>query len=112
MDTPKKDLDNLEEIISMGDDWLRRFGIVAPFAHNTIILNLRVKYAKVKDLEYLIDTEGRKLELTMYFPRSYLFWLTLFNKKDDLMEDVISDMNEYLFQYEITVKLLPYKGGK
>lgn len=109
MDNSKKDIENLEQIISMGDDWLRRYGIVSPFAHNSIVLNLRMKYDFVKNLEYDLDPEERKLNLTLYLSRGRLFWMTLTRKRDALIDDVIIFLNDYLHQYDITVQLLPYK---
>ena len=111
MDSSKKDIENLEQVIAMGDEWLRRFGVVSPFAHNTIILNLRMKFPKIKNLEYLLDSEERKIELILHVPRGYLFWITLFGRSDRFIDEVMMFLGEYLHHYQITIKLTPYKGS-
>lgn len=69
MDSDEKDLENIEKIFAAGEGWLRKYGVVNPTMHNTIILNLRARFDPiVKNLEYFIDldNEKRKIDLTLY----------------------------------------------
>lgn len=98
----------LEKLFSAGDAWLMKYGIVTPVAHNNIILNIRVQCPKVLNVEYFLDNEARKIDLTLFVSR----WFLLFGRKKKLTKKVLDLLNQYLHGYEITVKLRRFKEEK
>lgn len=104
-----KNIDDLEQVFAAGDSWLRKYGIVTPIAHNSIVLNLYGAFPKVRYLEYFLpeDSSRRKVWVILYVP----FWKLLFTNREKMIDSVIDFLREYLFDYEINVELKRYKKG-
>lgn len=104
----KKELDDLTKIFAAGDAWLRKYGMVDnPIVHNNIVLNLYMNFPKVKYVEYFMNPKERSIEVVMH----YGFWYLLFHNKDELIDQVIDLLKEYLHNFDITVKLKRFKKG-
>jgi hypothetical protein len=109
----KKPSKELEEILSVGEAWLRQNGIITPIVHNSIVINLYVMFKDVKYLEYYMDIYSKKIDLTIYTS----FWVvfknllkTVFRSNKPLLSDEVTmALLEYLPDYNIKVKMRVYK---
>ena len=102
------EIKELHQVISAGEYWLRKHGMVSPLMHNNIVLNLRTKFSKIKQLEYFlpIDPNQRELKLVIYIS----LWTKIFSNVNKLIADVIATLEDYLSNYEITVEVKRFKG--
>lgn len=100
----RQDFTDLEQIFAAGDAWLLKYGVVTPLTHNNIILNIRVQFPKVKNVEYFLNQEERKIDMTLFVGK----WFLLLGRKKKLIRQVLSIINEYLYGYEIQIKLRRY----
>ena len=102
-----KDLKEFHQVISAGDAWLRQYGVVSPMMHNNIVLNLRAKFSKIKQLEYFLSTDPnqRALKVVIYIS----FWTKIFSNTNKLVEDIIATLEEYLHNYANTVEIRRFK---
>ena len=109
MEDDKKVVENLEQVFAAGDAWLRRYGIVSPIAHNSIVLNLYSAFPKARYIDYFLprDMTQRKVWVRLHVP----FWKLLFCNRDRLIDNVIDFLREYLHEYDIQVELKRYKRG-
>ena len=106
MKNEKNAIKDLDALLVQGDTWLLRHGIVTPQAHNGITLNIYIQFPKVKYLEYYLDPEDKKIDLTLYLP----FWTLLFTNKERLIDDIFVMLAEYLEDYENFFKKLVKKN--
>jgi len=100
----RQDFTDLEQIFAAGDAWLLKYGVVTPLTHNNIILNIRVQFPKVKNVEYFLNQEERKIDMTLFVGK----WFLLLGRKKKLIRQVLSIINEYLYGYDIQIKLRRY----
>lgn len=106
--TDEKDaVEELGQLFSAGDAWLRKHGMVTSIQHNSIVSNLYVNFPKVRYLEYFLPEDGtnRKVWVRLYVP----FWKLLFLNRERMVDDVIGFLREYLVDYDIKVELKRYK---
>lgn len=106
----KKDAEDLAKIITAGDAWLLKYGIVSPVTHNNIVANLYVNFPKVKFVEYFMPqvAEERWIRVVMHFPS----WYLVFKNKDKIIDQVVDLLTEYLHEYDVTVELKRYKKAQ
>lgn len=109
MEDDKKTVEHLDQLFAAGDAWLRKFGLVTAIAHNSIVANLYVNFPKIRYLEYFLprDSTTRKVWVVLYVPLHRL----IFTSRDNLIDEVIQFLREYLDGYDIQVQLKRYKKG-
>lgn len=103
------DSEDLEKALIQGDSWLLKYGVVSSVTHNNIVLNLRVQFPAIKNLEYYLDTEHRKIDLIVYLGFWRLLGMTLFGRRNAFMDSIIELLQDYLYDYNIKVKVRRYK---
>ncbi|GAF91668.1 unnamed protein product, partial [marine sediment metagenome] len=108
MDREDQDIEALDGILSAGDAWLRKFGVVSSAViHNNIVLNLYSHFPQVRLVEYFMpeDPADRKIDIILYLG----FWKLFFTNKDQLLDDVFGLIKEYLDNYQVQITLKRYK---
>jgi len=103
-----KDVNDLDKIISAGDAWLRKYGVISPMMHNNLVLNLRTQFPKIKHLEYFMapDPNQREIKLVVYVS----LWTLIFNNANNLIDNIISVVEAYLYNFKVNVEIKRYKG--
>lgn len=100
----------IEKVFAAGDAWLMKYGVVSPIMHNNIVLVLYSQFPKIKFIEYFItpqEEEDRAIKVVLYLNT----WRCLFTNTRKLIENVESVLEEYLYDYEITVQIRRHKKG-
>ena len=109
MTDSKKNVEELNQVISAGMSWLQKYGIISSVSHNNIVLNIYSAFPKVRYLEYFLpeDTSRRKVWIVLYVP----LWKLIFINRERMVDDVVDFLREYLDNYDIHVQLRRYKKG-
>ena len=110
MNDDKKNLQMLNQVISEGDQWLREYGVVSDLSHNTIVSNIYLMFPQVKYVDYLIDQKNQIMDMYVYVSFWRLLWMTLFGRRDKLLNEIFYLTSGYLKDYELRVNLRRFKG--
>lgn len=107
MENEDKQIDQLSKVLTNMDEWLIRFGYIPSHAHNRVIEQLSKQLSIVNpgDIEYLVDGEQRRVDLTLYLPLWYLLFLFIFMRRDKVLAKSIAIVEEVLAGYEIRSSL-------
>lgn len=107
MDTDDKTVQKLEKMFNEMDDWFIKYGHIPAHAHNRVIerLSKEVKGVKPGNIEYYVDSEERRIDLTVYFPFWKLVFMFLFRRSSKKLSQIIAIVEEILSGYEIRAKL-------
>ena len=100
----------LNQVISEGDQWLREYGVVSDLSHNTIVSNIYLMFPQVKYVDYLIDQKNQIMDMYVYVSFWRLLWMTLFGRRDKLLNEIFYLTSGYLKDYELRVNLRRFKG--
>lgn len=110
-DTKEFDVNLFQKAIAEGDEWLLQNGVISDVSKNTIITNIYAKYPKVRLLDFDLDEEERILDMRLYLTFWTLFFMTIFGKRQKLLDDVFYNLEEYLRgQFQIRVQLKRLKS--
>ncbi len=102
MENDNEQIEQLSKALTSMDEWLVKFGYISNHAHNRVLEQLAVDLNfNMGDIEYLVDTENRRIELTLYVSIWYLIYLILFFKRDKMLREAIAIVEGILHGYEI-----------
>lgn len=105
MDTEEKDLGQLSKAIEQSDSWLMRYGMVAPQKHNAVVIDLVTAFPEVKDIEYYVDPNDRKIETVLYLSKWRLLWLWITFSSNKFLSKIISRLEEHFQGYAVRAEM-------
>ena len=107
MENQEKQLENLEKILDQCDEWLIKYGYIPNHAHNRVIERLatEVKGINPGDIEYYVDLESRRIDLTVRLSLWHLLFLWVFGLRLKKLAEIIDVVEEVLVGYEIRAVL-------
>jgi len=104
--TKEFDVNLFKKAIAEGDEWLLQNGVISDVSKNTIITNIYAQYPRVRLLDFDLDEDERILDMRLYVPFWTLLFITIFRKRQKLLDDVFHNLEEYLRgQFQIRVQI-------
>lgn len=110
MKSVAEELQELNQVLLSGDEWLRKQGIISDFSINTIIVWINLNFPKVKNVEIDVDKSNQRLYLRVYLSFWTLLFMTLFRRKDRFLDLVFNWLTEYVPLYETSIELKRWKN--
>lgn len=95
-------------LLAESDNWMRQHGILTENTHNNIIQVIMTMYPFIKDIEYFIDSNHKEMEVLIYLG----FGSLIFRRTSRLSNSILQMLVEYLYDYNISVKIKRFKRSK
>lgn len=97
----KKNLQQFNKAVSDGEEWMTQHGVVSNEGHKQLKAQLLENIPGCKKVDYLIDDEGIRVHVVMYFGT----WSLLTSSTKNLVQNVMAVLEECLPDYEVSVEI-------
>lgn len=107
-----QDYNALRNVLKDSDSWLMKYGMITPQKHNSVIIDLYTVFPQIKNLEYYVDPNNRRLELILYLSFWRLFLMFITFKTGFFLRDVLQRLEEHFEGYAINISLRRSSKGE